>query len=299
MKKYFPHMCVLASGVLWGLIGLFNRRLTGAGLSVGSIVLLRNFGSMVLLGLLFLILDPKIFRIRAKHIPIFLGTGIVSVLLFTLCYFSCQKLCSLAVAAVLLYTSPAFVVIFSALLWKDRITKRKLLALLLAFLGSTFVTGLWSGTVSVTLWGAALGVASGLFYGLYSIFGRYALAHYKPFTVTFYTFLFAGLGALIALRPAELAAGLSRPGIALTALGLIVVSTVAPYLLYTYGLAGMDSGKAAILASVEPVTAAVVGVLAFGEPMHAGVLLGLVCILLCVYCLTEREKRGDRGQARQ
>ena len=285
MKKYLPPACVLASGVLWGLIGLFNRRLTGAGLSVGSIVLIRNFGSMVLLGVLFLIKDPKIFRIRAKHLPIFLGTGVVSVLLFTLCYFSCQKLCSLAVAAALLYTSPAFVVIFSAILWKDKITKKKLLALALAFLGCTLVTGLWSGDSTVTLWGAVLGVASGLFYGLYSIFGRYALEHYKPFTVTFYTFLFAGLGALVALRPAELAAGFAQPGIAWAALGLITVCTVAPYLLYTYGLAGMDSGKAAILASVEPVTAAVVGVLAFGEPLRGAVLLGLACILLCVYIL--------------
>ena len=285
MKKYLPHICVLASGVLWGLIGVFNRRLTGAGLSVGSIVLIRNFGSMLLLGVLFLIKDPKIFRIRLKHVPIFLGTGVVSVLFFTLCYFSCQKLCSLAVAAALLYTSPAFVVIFSALLWKDRITKRKLLALLMAVLGCTLVTGLWSGSASVTLWGAVLGVASGLFYGLYSIFGRYALKHYKPFTVTFYTFLFAGLGALAALRPAELAMGFSQPGVALTALGLIAVCTVAPYLLYTFGLAGMDSGKAAILASVEPVTAAVVGVLVFAEPMRAAVLLGIGCILLCVYIL--------------
>ena len=285
MKKYLPHICVLASGVLWGLIGIFNRRLTEAGLSVGSIVLIRNFGSMLVLGVLFLLKDPKIFRIKARHIPIFLGTGVVSVLLFTLCYFTCQKLCSLAVAAVLLYTSPAFVVILSAILWKDKITKRKLIALLLAFLGATLVTGLWSGDASVTAWGAALGVASGLFYGLYSIFGRYALAHYKPFTVTFYTFLFAGLGALAALRPAELAAGFATPGVALTAFGLIAVCTVAPYLLYTYGLAGMDSGKAAILASVEPVTAAVVGVLAFGEPMRAAVLLGLACILLCVYIL--------------
>ena len=285
MKKYFPHFCVLAAGVLWGLIGLMNRRLTAAGLSVGSIVLIRNFGSMLVLGLLFLIRDPKIFRVKARHIPIFLGTGVVSVLCFTLCYFSCQKLCSLAVAAVLLYTSPAFVVVLSAILWKDRITGRKLLALLLAFLGAAFVTGLWSGDASVTLWGAVLGVASGLFYGLYSIFGRYALRHYKPFTVTFYTFLFAGLGALFCLRPAELAAGFAQPGVALTALALIGVCTVAPYLLYTFGLAGMDSGRAAILASVEPVTAAVVGVLAFGEPMRAGVLLGLGCILLCVYIL--------------
>ena len=190
MKKYFPHLCVLASGVLWGLIGIFNRRLTAAGFSVASIVLIRNLGSMLVLGALFVLKDPKIFRIRAKHIPIFLGTGVVSVLLFTLCYFSCQRLCSLAVAAVLLYTSPAFVVIFSAILWKDKITKRKLLALLLAFLGCTFVTGLWSGDAAVTAWGALLGVASGLFYGLYSIFGKLALKRYRSETMTLYSFLF-------------------------------------------------------------------------------------------------------------
>ena len=285
MKKYLPHVCVLAAGILWGFIGLFNRRLTAAGIPVGSIILVRNFGSMLLLGLLFLLKDPGIFRIKAKHLPIFFGTGIVSVLLTSVCYLSCQRLCSLAVAAVLMYTSPAFVVIFSALLWKEKITKRRLLALLLAVLGSVSVTGIWSGTATVTLWGAVLGVGSGLFYGLYSIFGHYALKHYRPQTVTFYTFLFSGLGALAALRPAELAAGFSVPGAALSALGLIAVATVAPYLLYTLGLRGMESGKAAILACIEPVTAAVIGVLAFGEPMNAMVLVGLACILLCVYIL--------------
>ena len=285
MKKYLPHGCVLAAGILWGLIGIFNRALVGAGLSVRSLVLVRNFGSFLLLGLLFLLTDRSVFRIKLKHLPIFLGTGVVSVLLFTLCYFSCQKMCTLAVAAVLLYTAPAFVVILSAVLWHDRITGRKLAALLIAFLGCTFVTGIWSGNVSMTFWGAVLGVASGIFYALYSIFGHYALAHYKPFTVTFYTFAVAGLSALFIIRPAELVLCFAQPGMIWIALGLVVVSTVGPYLLYTKGLAGLDSGKAAILASIEPVTAALVGILAFGEPMDITVILGLVCILVSVYIL--------------
>lgn len=52
-----------------------------------------------------------------------------------------------------------------------------------------------------------------------------------------------------------------------------------------WGLSRVESGKASILASVEPVAAALVGVLAFGEPMTAGVALGLLCILGCVYIL--------------
>ena len=286
MKKYIPYGCVLAAGILWGLIGIFNRALTAAGLTAGSIVLVRNMGGLILLGLLFLLTDRSVFKIQWKHLPIFFGTGVVSVLLFTLCYFSCQQMCSLAVAAALLYTSPAFVVVLSAILWKDKITGRKLFALLAAFLGCTFVTGLWSGNLTVTVWGAVLGVASGFFYGLYSIFGRYGLTHYPPFTVTFYTFAFAGLSSMAMLRPSELAACFGgNPAMIWVALGLVVISTVGPYLLYTKGLAGLDSGKAAILASVEPVVAALVGVLAFHEPMNITVILGLACILISVYIL--------------
>ena len=285
MKRYASHACVLAAGILWGVIGLFNRRLTAAGLSVQSIVLVRNLGSLVVLALVFLLLDRSVFRIEAKHLPLFFGTGVVSIVFFTLCYFSCQRLCSLAIAAALLYTAPAFVVLFAAILWKEKLTKRKLAALLLAFLGCTFVSGIWTGERGVTLWGVLLGVGSGLFYGLYSIFGRYALAHYRPYTVTFYTFVFAGLGSLAFLRPAELAAAFAQPGAPWLALGLVAVSTVLPYLLYTKGLAGLESGKASILASIEPITAAVAGVIAFGEPLTGGVVGGLVCILLSVFIL--------------
>ena len=286
IKSYLPHALVLSGGALWGCIGLFNRSLAAAGLSVRSIVLVRNFGSLVVLGLFLLIFDRSVFKIKLKHLPYFFGTGVVSVLLFTLCYFSCQQTTgSLAVAAVLLYTAPAFVVLLSALLWRERITKKKVAALTLAFLGCTLVTGVWSGGGSVSLRGAALGVGSGLFYGLYSIFGHYALRHYKPLTVTFYTFVFAGLGSLALINPPELAAAFSLPHTALFAAGLVLLCTVAPYLLYTGGLARLESGKAAILASVEPLTAALAGVLAFGEPIGWGVVGGLVCILLSVVIL--------------
>ena len=285
MKDYRSCGCILAAGVLWGLIGLFNRGLAADGLSAGSIVVVRNLGGLLVLGLVFLATDRSVFRIQWRHLPYFFGTGVVSVLLFTLCYFTCQQLCSLAAAAILLYTAPAFVVLLSALLWRDPITRRKLGALGLAFLGCMCVSGVFSGGLSVTPLGLALGVGSGFFYGLYSIFGRYALAHYQPATVTFYTFLFAGAWSLAVLRPWELAAAFSHgDALPLTA-GLVVIATVLPYLLYTRGLSRVDSGRAAILASMEPVAAALVGVAAFGEVMGPGVLLGLGCILISVYLL--------------
>lgn len=275
---------VLAGASLWGLIGLFNRTLMAAELTPESIVLVRNLGGLVLLGLVLGLWKRDVFRIQPKHLVYFFGTGIVSVLLFTWCYFSCQQECSLAVAAILLYTSPAFVVLLSTLLWRDKLTGRKLLALGLTFFGCICVTGVYTGGMTITPRGFLLGLGAGFFYALYSIFGRYALAHYEPYTVTFYTFVFAGVGSLIFLRPAQMAVLGSVP-IALTALGLAVICTVLPYLFYTAGLARMDSGKAAIIASVEPVVAALVGIIVFHESMSPATGLGVVSILAAVLLL--------------
>ena len=285
MRKYLPYLNILGAAACWGCIGLFNRFLSRAGMSAANIVVIRNLGGLVLLTLFFAVTDRSVFHVKLHHLPIFFGTGVVSMLLFTLCYFRCQELCSLAVSAILLYTAPAMVVLMSAAVFHERITKRKLLALALALLGCSFVTGLWSGTMNVTAAGVLFGLAAGFLYALYSIFAPFGLRHYAPFTVVYWTFVFGGLSSLFLLRGKEMQAVFGDTRMLFVALGLIVISTVLPYLLYTKGLVKVESGKASILASLEPVVASFVGILVFGEPASLAVFLGLGCILACVYVL--------------
>ena len=240
---------------------------------------------LLLLPAVFAVKDRGVFRVRREHLKYFFGTGIISVVLFTSCYFSCQKICSLAVASILLYTAPSFVVILSAMLWKEPVTKKKLLALALTLVGCACVCGVFDGGLTVTFTGIVLGLGAGFFYALYSVFGRYALAHYSSMTVTVWTFIFAGPASLVMLRPAEMRAVFTAPSAWLLAAGLVVFSTVAPYILYTRGLARVESGKASIMASLEPVVAALAGVLIFGEPMGLLTLLGILCVLAGVYIL--------------
>ena len=277
---------ILLSAALWGIIGLWNRRLMAGGFSPTDIVVVRNFGGMVLLAVIFAVKDRSVFRVKREHLKYFFGTGVISVLLFTVCYFNCQKLCSLAVASVLLYTAPSFVVLLSALLWKEPVTKRKLLALALTLVGCALVCGLFSGSLTVTLAGVLLGLGSGFFYALYSVFGRYALAHYDSMTVTVWTFLFAGPASLV-LAPGSRTLGpaLARPDMWLTAAGLVVFSSVLPYIFYTRGLSRVEAGQASIMASLEPVVAALAGILAFGEPVNAATVAGIICVLAGVAIL--------------
>jgi len=250
--EWRAYACILTAAALWGMMGLWNRGLFAGGFSRWSIVLVRNTGGLALLAAIFGIRDRSVFRMKKEHLKYFFGTGVGSVLLFTVCYFSCQKICSLAVASVLLYTAPSVVVILSAVLWQEPITKKKLLALGLTLVGCACVCGVFAGDLSVTPAGILLGLGSGFFYALYSIIGRYALrAGYSAQAMTMWTYVFAGTGGLFFIRPAELAAAAGSPSMWLMGAGLVAVSTVAPYLLYTTGLSRVESGKASIMASLE------------------------------------------------
>ena len=278
------YACILGAAFLWGIIGIWNRKLRGVGVSPTSIVVIRNIGSMLMLSAIFAVKDRSMFRVKREHLKYFFGTGVISVVLFTLCYFSCQKVCSLAVASILLYTAPSFVVILSAILWKEPVTKKKVAALVLTLVGCALVCGVFAGELAVTVTGILFGLGAGFFYALYSIFSRYALRHYSAIQCTLWMFIFAGMASVFLIRPTELSVLLNFEE-GLTALILVVLSTGTPFLLYTTGLSYVESGKASIIASFEPVVAALAGVLVFGEPMGVSMIVGILCILAGVCIL--------------
>ena len=282
--KWGAYGCILGAAFLWGIIGIWNRKLMAVGVSPTSIVVIRNIGSMLLLSAIFSVKDRSMFRVKREHLKYFFGTGVISVVLFTLCYFSCQKVCSLAMASIFLYTAPSFVVIMAAVLWKEPVTKKKVAALVLTLVGCALVCGIFAGELTVTAAGILFGLGAGFFYALYSIFSRYALKHYSALKCTLWMFIFAGIASVFLIRPTELAV-LLNPREGLLALILVAASTVSPFLLYTMGLAHVESGKASIIASFEPVVAALAGVLIFGEAMGVSTVAGILCILAGVCIL--------------
>lgn len=278
-KKYLSYAFVILGAVCWGYIGVFNRLLAAAGAEMGNRVFVRNFGSFLLLTLVFALFRREVFHIRLRHLPIFMGSGFLSILTLSWVYFNCQMECSLAVAAILLYLAPSMVVIMGALLWKASVTKRKLLALALALLGCALVSGVVSGGLTGTPRGLLCGLASAFCYATYTVFAHYGLARYDSYTMIYWTFFFAGLGSLVFLDCDALVPVLATPAGIFAGGGLVLVATVLPYLFYTKGLEGVESGRAAIIANVEPVVAALNGIFLFGDKLDVWVLLGIVCVL--------------------
>ena len=287
MSKRLGYSYVILGAACWGLIGVFNRLLGEVGVSVWNRVTIRNFLSLVLMTVVFALFKRSVFRIKLRHLPIFMGAGLFSVLGLAVTYFNCQMHCSLAVAGILLYLAPSFVVLMSALFWKAPITKRKVMALVVSFLGCVLVSGIMSGALTVSVTGLLLGIGAGFCYATYTIFAHYGLEHYDSLTMIYWTFVFAGLGSLAFLNWGELAPALPLGTTWIGMAGLVVIATVLPYLFYTKGLEVVESGKASIIANVEPVVGALVGVFVFGEALSLWVILGSVCVLSGVLLLAK------------
>lgn len=272
---------ILIAGILWGSMGLFVRTLNAAGLHTMDLVVLRAVFTVFLLFVWLFLFQRDKLKIRLRDIWCFLGTGLCSIVFFNYCYFKAITLTSMSVAAVLLYTAPAFVMVFSRVLFGERFTIRKTAAIGMTFLGCVCVTGVFGSSAVLSLQGLLTGLGAGFGYALYSIFSRYALERgYDSMTITFYTFLLAAAGSLFLCdRTLVFQTVTESPGmLCFTAIFALAV-TIIPYLTYTTGLRQVENGQAAVIASVEPVAATIIGMIVFQETLTISGILGMILVL--------------------
>ncbi len=300
MKKETKNLdliLIIIAACFWGSMGIFVRRLTAYGFNSIQIVSIRLTLAAVIFSIFLFFKERTGFRIAWRDVPLFLGLGLGSILFFTVCYFAAITIMPLSTAAILLYTSPIWIMLMSALFFHEKINVKKVIALLLAFGGCVLVSGI-SGD-GITIKGLLLGLGSGIGYGLYSILGTVALRKYSPYTVTTYTFLLAALGSWVICKPVDM---LSKFGNADGLAGLILfciltalVTAVIPFLAYTLGLRSVEAGKAGIIATIEPVVATLVGIICFSETLTLLSGIGIVLVLAAVIVLNIKKKEGKQS----
>ena len=291
---------VIIAGMLWGTTGIYVRWFTNLGLSSLQITVFKMFIAAIVLLLFCAIFKRDALKINKKDIWVFICSGLISMDFFTVCYFSTIQNADLSIAATLLYAAPAIVLVLSVILFHEKFTAKKAIACVMAFLGCFLVSGLiGSGT---TIPGKALltGALSAFGYALYSIFGQIAIDKgYKSLTITTYTFLFAFLGSLVLLRPSEVAVAASRtttPMFIFMLVAIAICVSLLPYVFYTMGLERIAPSKASVIASVEPVTATIIGALIFKEYPDIYGLCGIIVVLSAIIILNSNKAPGDIEQ---
>ena len=296
MKEKLSVLLVLLAATIWGCIGVFIRHLNECGFNTAQITAGKALINAGLMLVLILVTDRKKLRIRLKDLGWFLANGILSIYVFNTAYSAAVTMVSLSTAVVLLYTSPAFVMLLSVLFFHERFTARKGLCLVLCIGGGALVLGIMTGFGGNTM-GVVFGLVAGIGYALYSIFSGVIVKKYHPFTNVFYTFLIAGIvGAVTCDMGEAVRLTFSSKEALFWMVGSGAITSFAAYAAYTTALRYMNPSKAAIIASVEPVVATLAGVILYKESVTftgvAGILMVFAAVVLSN--LPEKEKVVNR-----
>ena len=292
-KELIGSVQVLLAGLCWGFQNVYVKLLASYGLSTKEIGLIKLLIASVCFVTVLLVTNRNLFRINIRDIWMFIGTGIVSVTLYNLFGFYTAIEGGVGIAGVLCYTSPVFIMIMSAVFFKERITLLKIAAIVLTVCGCVLVAGIVGSGYKFSSIVIVTGVLSGLFYGLYTIFGRFALAKYQPLTVTTWTFVLALIGSLFYGNvPGVVSCAVAHPQVIVWGIALGALGAALPYTLYTLGLSKIESGKAAILSSFELVVGAVVGLVLFNEPFDLQKLAGMLQIICAIVLLNIKPREN-------
>ncbi|WP_099157913.1 DMT family transporter [Virgibacillus ndiopensis] len=299
MNKAFLY--IILGAALWGTIGWYVKNLYTFGFTPMEVVTLRAWTTAIILFLYMLVRSPKKLKLLSVgDIKYYIGTGIFSIIFFNYCMFTAIDLSTIPVATALLYTAPAFVTILSFFLFKEPLTKIKLIALFITLLGTCFVVGLIPLNLDVLQMSSILfGIGSGIGYALYSIFSKLALKKYSSLSITTYTFVVASV-TLLPFFPYQTKFHLLLdPTVLLYAFGLGFLPTALAYIVYTYGLQQTEASKASILTTIEPVVATLIGIFIFHEAFSFIQMIGMGCIigaviLIQAYSIQTKEKRENK-----
>lgn len=282
---------IIAATIFWGFVGFFSTTMKNAGMTTFQNVSARLTFAALTLIIATLFTNPKRgFRVSFKDLLLLFACGTITLTINNCFYFTSIERSGMSVAAVLMYTAPIFVMLMSALIYKEQITLKKLIALFITFLGCVLVS-LTSSQNKADALGIFCGIASGVTYALYSIFANGLLKRYTSMTVVMYTYIFAALSAYFIADPVETFVALKNTNMFIYAILFGALSSAAAHGLYSLGMKYTEPSLASIVATLELVAASVVGFFAFNQYLSWYNYIGIILVLCAVVMLNIHRKK--------
>ena len=284
---------IFIAGCLWGSIGLFIRFMSDAGASAEMISFLRMaFAFLILMVITVIRSGVSAFRVSRKAILFSAALGLICHGVYNLVYSWAVVRIGVTISAVLLNVAPVFTAILSAILFHEQITSHKCIAILVNMIGCALaVTGGHFSLAALSISGILFGVAAGFCYGLTATFGRLAGEDGDPFVISTYSYLFATLFLLVCLKPWAVPLTIT-PAVAWLGFLYALIPTALAYVFYYQGVQEMsENRKAPVIASVETVVTAILGMVVLGEKLSFLHYAGIGIVMVSIILMQKRKER--------
>jgi drug/metabolite transporter (DMT)-like permease len=282
MGNFFGVSMVVVSAVSFGVMPIFARYAYADGMNTATLLFLRfTIASLVMLGVM---RKTGATFPRGRTFWGIAAMGGVGYVGQSFSYFTALNYASASLVALLLYVYPALVTVLSALFFKEHLTRRKIVALVLASAGTALIVGLGGAAKPL---GIFFGLAAAVIYSLYIIAGSRIIPPGKDIPASTLIMISAALvyGGLTLAGGAKFPA---TPEGALAVLGIALISTAVAILTFFLGMRAVGPTKASMISTLEPVVTVIFASALLGETLTPLNAAGGVLVLAAVIILTRR-----------
>lgn len=278
-----PKFKIILTTITWGTIGLFVRNMD---LESIEIAFFRAFiGSLFLLTII-LISNEKIDKKALKDNFVFLAVSGIGLATNWSALFQAMKYTTISNATLSYYFAPIFIIIFSSIILKEKMTLKNILCVLVSILG-LFLILKSSEDSGINNYNHSKGVLFGLFgavlYAVVVVVNKF-IKGLSPLQVTLSQLAIAA----VLLSPIVFRKGLGflsaidgKTWILIMILG--IVHTGISYLLYFPSIKYVKAHSIAIISYLDPITAILVSAIFLKEAMTGVQIIGGALILISAY----------------
>lgn len=273
---------------MFGSAGVFVKLVYRFKIDSISILIIQYIIASFLMFFMVFIKDKKnlyLNRVQIFHLAVL---GIFGNTFMSLFYYEAFKYLSVAMVTILLFTYPLMIFIYSVLFEGQKVTLRKVTALVLAFIGCILGLNIFGGKIDYQIKGIVFGLLSAVFYAFMNLYSEKNLQNIDSMTINAYSTLFSLIALVIYKPPYFLFNGqLEAGGLFYIALIAIVSDAIPLTLLYS-SIKYIGAVKTSIIGNLEIPTSILISCMVLKEKIYIPQIVGAVLIVYAVYIITRR-----------
>lgn len=289
-KKILGSILLSLSACIWGGMFVVVKDVVSV-IHPLQLVWLRYLVAIVFL-ILFSILKREKWSIHKRDIGLIVIIGLIGNTISIVAQETGTWLSSAQTGAVITSATPSFMVIFAWLIFKEKITRVKIVSLVMATIGVVMIVGIHLEGNNILLGVLSLIIAA-LTWALMSVLIQ-KVNHYSSLQIT----IMSTIIAIICLTPVVFTNTASlvnidflEPKIILSLLYLGVISTALAFVMWNRGLTLVNSSSSGLFFLLQPIVGTLLGWLFLKESVSIGFFIGAILIIGSVWISVKFESK--------
>lgn len=275
----------IISAILFGSAGLFVKLAFVVGIDSIGLLTMQYIIAVPLMFLIMFIYNKKSFKVNKKQLLRLAVLGIFGNTFMTIFYYIAFNYLPIQMVAILLYTYPIMVLIYSTIFKNSSLSFTKIFAVFLAFFGCLLTLEILNGKFKYSFVGIGFALSCAMFYAFMNIYSEEKLQEISPLAINAYSTLFSLISLMIYKFPMFIFKGNITKELLLYTAILAIFCEIIPLTLLYAAIKHIGSLKVSIVGNLEIPTAMLLSFFVLHEQIAIMQIIGTSLVICAVYMI--------------